>query len=141
MGLTRLRLTVKKDAESRKERQLDFLIDSGAVHSVVPRDVLRTLGIKAYKKTSFILANGDAIERDVGTGHFVYKSYQGAAPIVFGEKGDIALLGATTLESLELALNPLTRELYPLQMTMMSDASAWTLAGRETISQRRRARG
>ncbi len=141
MGLTRLRLKVKKDAESRKERQLDFLIDSGAVHSVVPRDVLRTLGIKAYKKTSFILANGDAIERDVGTGHFVYKSHQGAAPVVFGEKGDSALLGATTLESLELALNPLTRELYPLQMTMMSDASAWTPAGRETISRRRRARG
>jgi len=132
MGLTRLKLRVKKDATARKERQLEFLVASGAVHSVVPRDVLHDLGIKAFKKTSFILANGGSIECEVGTVHFVYKNHEGGAPVVFGEKGDAALLGATTLEALELALNPLTRDLYPRPTTLMGTSpragfEAWRL--------------
>ena len=138
MGLTRLKMTVKKDAASKTGHESTFLIDSGAVHSVVPAEVLRALRIKPFKKTSFIMANGTSIERDVGTAHFVYKQHEGGAPVIFGEKGDSYLLGATTLESMELALNPLSRELYPLQMTLMGDVSSWTPAGAESISKRRR---
>lgn len=137
MGLTRVKLKVKRDATARADRQLVFLVDSGAVHSVVPRDILRALGIKPFKKTSFVLANGESIERDVGGAHFVYKGHEGVAPVVFGEKGDSALLGATTLEAMELALNPLTRELYPLQMTLMGDASQWVPGPPVSISLRR----
>jgi predicted aspartyl protease len=138
MGLTRLRLTIKKDAASKRERELDFLIDSGAVHSLVPGDLLRALGIRPFKKTAFILANGETVERAVGGAFFVYKSHQGVAPVIFGEKGDHALLGATTLEAMELALNPLSRELYPLQMTLMGDVSPWTAGPPVSISKRRR---
>ncbi len=138
MGLTRLKMKVKKDAASRTGRELTFLIDSGAVHSVVPQEVLRALRIKPFKKTSFIMADGASIDRDVGTAHFVYKQHEGGAPVIFGEKGDSTLLGATTLESMELALNPLNRELYPLQMTLMGDVSSWTPPGGESISKRRR---
>lgn len=140
MGLTRLKVKVKKDASAKAERETEFLIDSGAVHSVAPRDVLRALGIKPFKKTSFTLANGGSIERDVGTAHFVYRNHEGGAPVIFGEKGDSALLGATTLEALELALNPLSRELYPLQMTLMGDVTQTLPAPAGTVSQRRRSR-
>lgn len=125
MRLTRLKLRIQKNAHSKAERELQFLIDSGAVHTVVPRDVLRALGIRPFKKASFILANGGEIVREIGTAHFVYKDHEGGAPVVFGEKTDTALLGATTLEAMGLALNPLKRELYPLQMTLMADASLW----------------
>jgi len=138
MGLTRLKLKVKKDAVSKPVREQVFLIDSGAVHSVVPGEVLRALKIKPFKKTSFIMADGSSVERDVGTAHFIYKQHEGGAPVIFGKKGDSALLGATTLEAMELALDPLKRELYPLQMTLMGDVSSWTFAGAETISRRRR---
>ncbi len=138
MGLTRLRLKVKRDAAAKKEREVEFLVDSGAVHSVVPGETLRELRVKPFKKTSFILANGGSIERRVGTAHFVYKEHKGGAPVIFGEKGDHPLLGATTLEAMELALNPLTRELYPLQMTLMGDVSQWTQGPPGSISRKRR---
>jgi predicted aspartyl protease len=93
---------------------------------VVPGSILKSLGIKPFKKTRFILANGESIEREVGTAHFVYKGHEGGAPVIFGESNDKPLLGATTLEALELALNPLSRDLYPLQMTLMGDYSNWT---------------
>ena len=34
--------------------------------------------------------------------------------MVFGEEGDANFLGAGTLEAMELALNPIKRELRPL---------------------------
>lgn len=141
MGLTRLTVTVKRDAASKAQREIQFLIDSGAIHSVVPRSTLKELGIKPFKKTSFILANGSKVERDVGGAHFMYKNSEGVAPVIFGEDGDSALLGATTLEALELALNPLTRELYPLQMTLMGDVTAWLPKQGGSISRRRGSAG
>jgi len=138
LGLTRLKLRVKKDAAAKKEREVEFLIDSGAIHSVMPRTVLRSLGVKPFKRTSFVLANGGSIERDVGVAHFIYKKSVGAAPVVFGEPGDSSLLGATTLEAMELALNPLRRELFPLQMPLMGDVSPWVSGPAGSISSRRR---
>ena len=140
MGLTRLKLRVKKSATTRKEMPVEFLIDSGAIHSVVPAKTLRALGIKPFNKTSFILANGGSIERDVGAAHYIYRHHEGTAPVIFGEAGDSALLGATTLEALELALDPLKRELFPLQMTLMGDVSAWVLEGQGSVSAKRRTR-
>jgi len=42
----------------------------------------------------------------------------GPAPVVYGEEGDEPLLGATTLESLGLVLNPFTRTFHPMRMLM-----------------------
>lgn len=41
------------------------------------------------------------------------------APVIIGEEGDEPVLGATTLESLGLILNPFKRELYPMRMLMV----------------------
>jgi len=38
--------------------------------------------------------------------------------VIFGEKGDSTLLGAVTLESLGVWLDPLRRELRPLPMIL-----------------------
>jgi clan AA aspartic protease len=138
MGLTRLRIKIRRDATAKAFKDVEFLVDSGAIHSVVPRPVLRQLGIRPFKKTSFIPADGGSVERDVGTAHFIYKGHEGGAPVIFGEKDDKALLGATTLESLELGLNPLSRDLYPLHMTLMGDTGLWALGPAVPVSKRRR---
>jgi hypothetical protein len=39
--------------------------------------------------------------------------------VIFGEKGDQNLLGATTLEALEQVLDPFKRELRLMTMTLM----------------------
>ncbi len=92
------------------------MIDSGVVYSLVPSDFLKQLGIKSYKTVEFSLADGTTISRKVGDAYFEYKGVGGAASVIFGEKGDEPLLGATTLESIGLVLNPFTRVLYPMRM-------------------------
>jgi clan AA aspartic protease len=119
MGLTHQRLTVKSTRSARKSVGVDFLIDSGAVYSLVPKKQLKSIGIKPYRTLNFSLADGSIVSREVGDAYFEYRGNGGAAPVIFGQDGDQPLLGATTLESLGLILNPFQRELHPMKLVLM----------------------
>jgi clan AA aspartic protease len=98
---------------------VDFMIDSGAVYSLVPSVELKKLGIEPHKTMDFFLADGTKITRRVGDAYFEYEGESDSAPVVFGEEGDELLLGATALESCGLVLNPYKREIYPMRMLML----------------------
>jgi clan AA aspartic protease len=119
MGITTKRFIIKESRKSQKAIEVNFLIDSGAIYSLVPAVELKKLGITPYKTMEFILADGSKMERKVGDAYFEYNGEGGSASVIFGEKGDEPLLGATTLESLGLMLNPFKRELYPMRMLMV----------------------
>jgi len=118
MGIMYVELEVANVATPRKVERLEFLVDSGAVYSVVPARVLRKLGIKAVDKQEYRLANGEKIVRRKGVALFRYNGRVGGADVIFGEKGDATLLGAFTLEALGLSLDPLKRELRELPMVL-----------------------
>lgn len=118
MGLTSAILRVREHRKSEKSAEVEFLIDSGAVYSVVPGKVLDELDIDPYKEMSFSLADGTSIKRRVSSAYFEFEGEGGPAPVVYGEDGDSALLGVTTLESLGLVLNPFTRTLHPMRMLL-----------------------
>ncbi len=118
MGITNAILKVKEHRKSEKITEVNFLIDSGAVYSLVPGKILDELDIEPYKEMSFSLADGTTLKRRVCSAYFEYEGEGGPAPVLYGEDGDEALLGATTLESLGLVLNPFTRTLHPMRMLM-----------------------
>jgi len=120
MGITNVILTVKEHRKSVKTAAVNFLIDSGAVYSLVPGKILDKLDIEPYKEMSFSLADGTVLKRKVCSAYFEYEGEGGPAPVVYGEEGDEPLLGATTLESLGLVLNPFTRTLHPMRMLMVN---------------------
>lgn len=117
MSITYLNVKVKNPESVNKQITGHFLIDSGAVFSVMPTSVLKKLGIKPTDKQIFSLANGDTLEKGVGNAYFEYLGKLRSSPVVFGEEG-IYLLGAVTLESLGVILDPINRELRPLPMLM-----------------------
>ncbi len=116
MGLTTVTVEVGNPARPKKTVPVDFLVDSGAIYSVVPKKILKKLGIAPVAVETFTLANGEKIKRKKGIALFRFQGKVGGADVVFGEDGDILLLGAFTLESLGLALDPLKRELKPLPL-------------------------
>jgi len=118
MGLTVLKIEVGNPSNPEKTIPIEFLIDSGAIYSVVPSSILESLGIKRLAEEEFRLANGDRIVRKKGIALFKYGKKIGGADVIFGEEGDSTLLGAFTLEALGLALDPLKRELKPLPMIL-----------------------
>ena len=58
MGLTFLELEVANLARPDVAEKLEFLIDSGAIYSVLPAAVLDRLGIEPMAEQEFRLANG-----------------------------------------------------------------------------------
>jgi clan AA aspartic protease len=118
VGLTFLPIEIANPANPEVTCPLEFLIDSGAVYSVAPTAVLEQLGIKPLTNAVFRLADGSKITRKRGGAVFKYGDRIGVADVIFGEDGDSQLLGATTLESLGLSLDPLRRDLNPLPMIL-----------------------
>ena len=95
-----------------------FLVDSGAVYSVLRRDDWRPLGLKAERELDFVLADGTVLTRAVSECSIEIEGRRATSPVVLGETEDAALLGAVTLETLGLVLNPLTRKLQPMRMVL-----------------------
>ena len=118
MGLTVLTVEVANPARPKITEKLEFLVDSGAIYSVVPAAILKRLGIKPLVTEEFRLADGSKVYRKKGVAVFKYGKRVGGADVIFGEKGDSLLLGAFTLEALGLALDPLRRSLKPLPMVL-----------------------
>jgi clan AA aspartic protease len=118
MGLTVLEIHVANPANPLVTEPIEFLIDSGAIYSVVPSDVLNRLGIQPLVEQEFRLADGTKITRRKGVALFKLGDRIGGADVIFGEEGDSVLLGAFTLEALGLSLDPLRRELRPLPMIL-----------------------
>ena len=119
MGIVTVKVKLKRTRDARRSRMVEFLVDSGAVYSVVSGTTLKTLGCKPYRQKDFFLADGSKITRRIGDAYFEYGDIGGPAPVIFGEKGDRNLLGVTTLEALELVLDPFSRELRPMTMNLL----------------------
>ena len=118
MGLTFIDVVIANPGNPRKAKKLSLLVDSGVIYSIVPKDLLRQLGVKPHSTMTFILADGSEISRKIGDATFKLNGHQGASPVIFGEKGDSALLGTVSLEALGLLLDPIRRELRPLPMVL-----------------------
>lgn len=118
MGVTSLVVHIANPSRPAVTERLNFIVDSGAVYSVVPTAVLRKLGIRSLQRETFHLADGSAIVRRKGVALFKYGKRRGGADVIFGEKGDSILLGALTLEALGLVLDPLRRELRPMRLIL-----------------------
>lgn len=116
MGLTVLEIEVGNPANPDVTQKLEFLIDSGAIYSVIPTPVLERFGLRPLAEQEFRLADGTKICRKKGWAFFKFGNKVGVADVIFGEEGDSVLLGALTLEALGLALDPIKRELRELPM-------------------------
>ena len=116
MGLTRLTMKVSNVSDPGTASEVRFLIDSGAVYSLVPREILAKLGIVPQRVQLFSMVDATEIKREVGYALFTYEDKSAPAPVIFGEPGDEPLLGATTLENMSLVLDPFQRELRPMAL-------------------------
>jgi predicted aspartyl protease len=129
MGLTTLKVEIGNPARPKQTETLEFLVDSGAVYSVVPARVLKRLGIQPIASEEFRLADGSTIVRKKGIALFRYGERVGGADVIFGQSGDSILLGVLTLEAMGLAFDPLRRELRPIPMMLAGLPAGVTLAG------------
>jgi predicted aspartyl protease len=118
MGVSYVRARVRRPDGRGPRREARFLVDSGALYSVLPEETWRALKLKPQRTAEFILADGTPLTRGVSECRFEIGGQAATSPVVLGEKDDGALLGAVTLETLGLMLNPLNRELVPMRLML-----------------------
>ena len=116
MGMTEIRVRLVNLADPTRSAEVDMVVDSGAIYSVVPAKILRRIGIEPRQTHDFGLANGGRVRRAIGDARYEIDGAAGAAPVIFGQRGDANLLGVVTLEALGLRLDPLRRTLRPLKL-------------------------
>lgn len=89
-----------------------LLVDSGSEYTWVPGTTLNRLGIQREKKDlEFVMANGQSITRSVGFAIVRVDKHFTVDEVVFAEKGDLLILGARTLEGLNLAIDSRKKKL------------------------------
>ena len=73
MGITHVTVRIVNPADSQRYSNVDFLVDSGAIYTFIPKNVLQDIGINPHSRRSFVLANGEKFERRMGTADVIYK--------------------------------------------------------------------
>ncbi len=83
-----------------------LLVDTGRDYTWIPAATLARLDIHREKKdVPFVMANGQQITRSVGFAIIRLDKAFTVDEVVFAEEGDLAILGARTLEGLNLAVD------------------------------------
>ena len=80
MGLTVLEVGVGNPADPEITRAVEFLVDSGAIYSVVPSAILQELNIKPLAEQTFRLADGSKIIPQERRGDLQIRRIKSAAP-------------------------------------------------------------
>jgi len=102
----------------RRPFRVRFLVDTGTVFTVPPEPAWRRLRLRPERTVEFTLADGTTIDRGVYECRFTVQGQTATSPVVLGAASDAPLLGAVTLETLGLMVNPLSRELLPMRLTL-----------------------
>ena len=110
MGTFRIQIEIENPANPGTRTEVrDVLVDTGAELSWVPGVVLQSLGIERQKVSRFRQADGTVLERVTGFAIIRAAGTKTVDEVVFGEPGDLLLLGARTLEGLNLRIDPVTK--------------------------------
>lgn len=89
-----------------------LLVDTGSEYTWLPASELEKINIAREKKDlPFIMANGQTITRSVGFAIIRVEDHFTIDEVVFAEKGDLLLLGARTLEGLNLRVDSVRKKL------------------------------
>jgi predicted aspartyl protease len=107
MGTFKIKCRIENITNRKKSALIPkMLVDTGSEYTWILGDTLENLGIEREKKdVLFIMANGQKVSRSVGFAIIRYDKFFTVDEVVFAEKGDLLLLGARTLEGLNLMVD------------------------------------
>ena len=113
---------------------LKLLVDTGSTYTWVAAAVLRGLGVEPQERRRILTNEGRATERPAAEVLITLESRTLHTICLFGESGDLEVLGAYTLEGFGLAVDPVQRRLIPA--LLYGAASAVKRATRDPVNTR-----
>ena len=99
-------------------QSINALVDTGSTHATVPASLLQRLGVEAERRMRFRLADNRVMEYATGYARIRYGGDEAIVQVVFGPEDIGPCIGATTLENLNLAVDPMEQVLVPVEGLM-----------------------
>ena len=94
---------------------IDALVDTGATFSSLPEPLLNDLGIRPQREVRMRLADGALHVQRLGRALIEVLGEEDVSPILFGEPASPPILGAITLQTLLLGVDPARERLVPVE--------------------------
>ena len=106
MGTFCISCKVVNHTDRTKSRVIPrLLVDTGSEYTWIAETTLRAIGIEPEKKIRLMMANGSVLEREVGFALLLVGKGLTTDEVVFAQRGDLLLLGARTLEGLNVCVD------------------------------------
>ncbi len=124
MGTTHVTVTVKNPAARDRTWQGEFLVDTGAIDSLVPRQHLEAVGVEPIGSRTYEMADGRRLQFDIGGAELEFMDEMVMGTVVFVDDDVEPLLGLTALESAGIEVDPRNQQLKRLSAVRLKALAA-----------------
>ena len=119
MGMTHVTVAIRNPADPDGVWEGLFLVDTGVVDCVVPRQHPEAIGLVPLGQRMYGLADGSEVRMDVTGGQIEFMGDVTWGTIVIGDNDAEPLLGVTALESVGIEVDPRNQVLRRLPSTRL----------------------
>ena len=98
---------------------LQALANTNASTTSVPASILRDLGVTPQRQNNFRSTQGEIRTMDIGQTYIRIMDEEFITDFIFNDEATIPLLGALTLESAHLIIDPREKQLIPSDGLLM----------------------
>ncbi len=97
---------IRNPLDLEREWQGSFLVDTGSIDCLVPRQALEAIGLAPLDQHTYTLADGSEYHADVTVAALELMGKIVGATIIMADIDTEPLLGVTALESVGIEINP-----------------------------------
>ena len=126
MGTFSIKFILKYPVHQDQQLELEGLVDTGALLTQVPADLVARMGITPSGVRAVHYADGTKDVVPVAKADIAINGTETATMVLLGKPNSLILVGATTLETLGLGVDPVHKRLIPIDTPMASLGSYGT---------------
>jgi clan AA aspartic protease len=111
MGITHVTTTISDLAKMGTPYEADFLVNTGAIDCLAPKDALLAAGVLPEGRAVYELADGQPVEYEYGFARVSFLGYETVAQVILGPANAEPILGVVALENTGVIVDPVTKTL------------------------------
>lgn len=119
VGETFITVAIRNPSEPDRVWEGEFLVDTGATDTLVPRQHLESIGIVPEGQRVYGLAGGQETRFDIAVARIEFMGEFVGGTVAFGNENADPLLGVTALESAGFQVDPHNQTLNKLPASRM----------------------
>ena len=123
MGVTQVTVAVSNPGNPARRWEGLFLVDTGAIDSLVPSKHLREIGVQPEGRRTYELADGREAVMEIAVARIEFMGEVVGATVIFGDDDAEPLLGVTALESVGIEVDPQNQRLKRLPAVRLKSAT------------------